>query len=292
LFIRLPVVPWHDVDHVHEGRHVSVPPTPHGFVAPGVQPCPEQADHDHVPLLQVPVCVPLPQFPHACVVEPPFATWPPLGAVHDWPLHGPHWHVVALHDCVPPLGHVSVVPGAQPCPEQADHDHVPLLHVPVCVPLPQFPHACVVVPPFATWPPLGAVHDWPPHGSHWHVVALHDCVPPLGHVCVVPGAQPCPEQADHDHVPFSHVPVSVPLPQFPHAWVMLAPLATDCPAGPTQVCVSQSPYWHDDEHVRMPPEPSGPHWICAPGMHTAVAGWTQSDHDHTPSLHVPVWTPQ
>jgi hypothetical protein len=120
-------------------------------------PSPLHADHpDHVPPLQVRVCVP--QFPHACVVEPlghwhcPFwhvdpcgQAWPHMpqfdGSVCSfthWPaqLVNPvwHWHDDQLQvrsQVSVPLVHPVVVPAAQtPSPLQADQaDQMPFVQV-------------------------------------------------------------------------------------------------------------------------------------------------------------------
>jgi hypothetical protein len=188
------VCPLH-ASHWHAGVQACVPPVPQACTVSGAQtPSPLHVPHaDHAPLLHVRDCVP--QLPQGCVVGPS----------HVWPVQRSHWQVSA-HVCVPPVPHARVAAGVQrPSFRQVPHaDHVPLLHVRVCVP--QLPHP---------WE-AGPTQVWPLQRSHWQVLA-HACVPPLPHACVADGVQtPSLKQSPHaDHVPLSHVRVWVP--QLPHA---------------------------------------------------------------------------
>jgi hypothetical protein len=172
--------------------HVAVPLPLHASVVPGAHvPPPEQPDQlDQVPPLHVRVCVPVLQLPHAWDDDPLHAHWPPAHvepAGHTLP-HAPQslpfvcslTHVAPqsespagqeqppqaqalVHVWLPGPSHACAAPGAQaPWAEHVPQaDHVPAVHVRVCVP--QSPQDCVALP----------VH------SHW--LALH--VAPLGHAC-------------------------------------------------------------------------------------------------------------
>jgi hypothetical protein len=178
------------------------------------------------------------------------------------------WHVpqlqVASHVSVPPA-HGWVAFGVQPvAPEQDDHAlHVPALHVRVCVPVLQFPHACEAAPTQLHVPQLQ--------------VASHVCVPLAPHTWLAFGAQPvAPEQDDHPlHVPAVHARVSVPVLQFPHA----------CEGDPTQLHMPQVQL---DVHVCCPLAPQA----CeVAGEQTPSP--VQADHAlQVPLLHVRVWVPQ
>jgi hypothetical protein len=88
---------------------------------------------DQVPSVQVRDWLPVPdQQLHDCELGPTQS-------------QGSHWQV-GLHVCEPSWPQTCVAFGEQtPSPVQPDHpDHVPLLHVRVCVP--QLPHACVSGP--------------------------------------------------------------------------------------------------------------------------------------------------
>jgi hypothetical protein len=168
---------------------------------------------------------------------------------------------VTSHVCVPPVPHAWLAAGVQtPCPAQVDHaDHVPLLHVRLCVP--QLPHACVDAP----------VHVWPVHGSHWHAT-LQFCVPPVPHAWLVAGVQtPSPAHVDHaDHVPLLHVRFCDP--HLPHA----------CVVGPAHVWPVHGSHWQVALQACVPAEP---HDSVVDGVQTPSP--VQADHaDHVPLLQV------
>jgi hypothetical protein len=197
--------------HWQLALHACMPPVPQAWVAPGMHiPSPPQADQsDQTPLLQVRLRVP--QLPQASLAGP----------AQVWPPQVPHWQA-AVQVCAPPEPQAWVALGAQaPWFTQAPQfDQAPLLHVRAWVP--QLPQAWVD----------GPVQVWFPHGSHWQE-APQDCMPPLPHTCIAPGAQvPSLAQPDQvDQTPLSQVRDWVP--QLPQLWVV----------GPAQVWPPQIPHW-------------------------------------------------
>jgi hypothetical protein len=119
------------------------------------------------------------QLPHACVAFGVQTGVP----VHE---HAPHAQL-SLQVWVPSVSHVSVSPGVHaPSPPHAPH--WPQLSQ-VCVP--QLPHPCV-----AFGVQAGAAGQ--EHVPHVQVELLHDWVPYVLQLCVVPPAQlPWPLHAPH-----------------------------------------------------------------------------------------------